>query len=79
MKTIFNLLLFLIAFVIGLILVLLFKIASFIIGILFFAGAIGAVIFVLIKILIPNEEEDVTKNMKFTDDTRFKNKTKEPE
>ena len=74
MKTIFNLFLFLIAFVIGFVLVLSFKIASFIIGILFFAGAIGAVIFVLIKILIPNDIEDVNKNYKFTDDPRFKDK-----
>lgn len=82
MKTIFNLLLFLIAFVIGLVLVLSFKIASFIIGILFFAGTIGLVIFVLIKILIHNEKEDVNKNYKFTDDPRFKekkDKAKEPE
>ena len=79
MKTIFNFILFAIAFVVGLLFVVSFKIIGLLIGILFFAFLVGIVIFTIFKIIMQSDNDDKTKNMKFTDDTRFKNKTKEPE
>ena len=76
MRTIFNFILFAITFVIGLVLVISFKIASFIIGILFMALIIGAGIYVFIltvkKFSEDNDTENASKNYKFTDDPRFK-------
>ena len=76
MKTIFNLFLFLVAFLIGLVLVLSSKIISFVIGILFMALIIGAGIYVFIltvkKFSEDDDTENVSKNYKFTDDPRFK-------
>lgn len=79
MKTIFNFILFAIAFVIGLLFVVSFKIIGLLIGILFFAFLVGIVVFTIFKIIMQSDNDDKTENMKFTDDTRFKNKTKEPD
>lgn len=77
MKTIFNLFLFIIAFILGLIVVISFKIASFIIGILFMALIIGGCFYMVALIAKKSSEddiEDIKKNYKFTDDPRFKEK-----
>lgn len=78
MKTIFNLFLFIIAFILGLIVVISFKIASFIIGLLFMALIIGGCFYMVAliakKFSEDNNAEDIKKNYKFTDDPRFKEK-----
>lgn len=79
MKTIFNFILFAVAFMIGLLFVVSFKIIGLLIGILFFAFLVGIAVFTIFKIIMQSDNDDKTKNMKFTDDTRFKNKTKEPD
>lgn len=77
MKTIFNLFLFIIAFILGLIVVISFKIASFVIGLLFMALIIGGCFYMfalIIKKFSEDDTEDIKKNYKFTDDPRFKEK-----
>lgn len=77
MKTIFNLFLFIIAFILGLIVVISFKIASFIIGLLFMALIIGGCFYMvalIAKKFSEDDIEDISKNYKFTDDPRFKEK-----
>ena len=77
MKTIFNLFLFIIAFILGLIVVISFKIASFIIGLLFMALIIGGCFYMvalIAKKFSEDDTEDISKNYKFTDDPRFKEK-----
>lgn len=77
MKTIFNLFLFIIAFILGLIVVISFKIASFIIGLLFMALIIGGCFYIVALIAkksLEDDIEDIKKNYKFTDDPRFKEK-----
>lgn len=74
MKTIFNFILFAIAFMIGLLFVVSFKIIGLLIGILFFAFLVGIVVFTIFKIIMQSDNDDKTKNMKFTDDKRFKDK-----
>ena len=74
MKTIFNLLLFLVAFIVGLLLVISFKISPFIIWIIFIELIVGIVVFGAIKIFLQSSDTDEKKDFKFTDDKRFKDK-----
>ena len=74
MKTIFNFILFAVAFMIGLLFVVSFKIIGLLIGILFFAFLVGIAVFTIFKIIMQSDTDDKTENMKFTDDKRFKDK-----